>query len=69
MTLFSIPPRQRWGPFMTRFVTKTKIFGNMSTFNCLIVLFLAFYCNAGTFLRAHDIFYPALFSTVSFFMT
>lgn len=46
---FLVSLRPRLGRFMTRFVTKTKIFGNMSTFNCLIVLFLAFYCNADTF--------------------
>jgi len=48
--------------FMTRFVTKTKIFGNTKTFNCLIVLFLAFYCRRVGFYGAN----PARYF---FFMT
>jgi len=48
---------------MTRFVTKTKIFGSTKTFNCLIVLFLAFYCRRLGFYEGAN---PARHS---FFMT
>lgn len=61
---FLVSLRPRLGRFMTRFVTKTKIFGNMSTFNCLIVLFLAFYCNADTFYERTT--FSILLSSVQF---